>query len=142
MANTTVTKVSELLLTNVTAGAKAGEQKVSETSGFSEVMKGAKDTTAKVEPVKSEDGAKSQRTIVETPKSKEIKAEEPVKKDPAANRIFPITFFFICPPMRFAYAYSVLFFAESAFRRTLPCVFSTVPYLDTDSRFPDGIREY
>lgn len=86
MANTTVTKVSELLLTNVTAGAKAGEQKVSETSGFSEVMKGAKDTTAKVEPVKSEDGAKSQRTIVETPKSKEIKAEEPVKKDPAANR--------------------------------------------------------
>ena len=38
MANTTVTKVSELMLANVTAGAKAGEQKVSEDGGFTQVL--------------------------------------------------------------------------------------------------------
>ena len=86
MANTTVTKVSELLLTGVTPGAKAGEQKVSDAQGFSEVMNNAKDTSAKVQPdSKADDQTRSSRTTVETPKSKEIKAEEPVKKDPIAN---------------------------------------------------------
>ena len=84
MANTTVTKVSELLLTNVTAGVKAGDQKVSDTSGFSEVMNNAKDSTAKVAPVKGDDVAKT-RTVVETPKNTEIKSEETVRKDPISN---------------------------------------------------------
>ena len=84
MANTTVTNVSDLLLTNVTAGVKAGDQKVSDTSGFSEVMNNAKDATAKVTPVKGDDVAKT-RTVVETPKNTEIKAEGTVKKDPIAN---------------------------------------------------------
>ena len=82
MANTTVTKVSELLLTNVTAGVKAGDAKVSDAQGFSEVMNNAKDSTEKVQP---QDDTKTTRTVVETPKSKEIKAEEPVKRDPIAN---------------------------------------------------------
>ena len=84
MANTTVTKVSELLLTNVTAGIKAGDQKVSEGSGFTEVMNNAKDSTAKVAPVKGDDVAKT-RTVVETPKNTEIKSEETVRKDPISN---------------------------------------------------------
>ena len=82
MANTTVTKVSELLLTNVTAGVKAGDAKVSDAQGFSEVMNNAKDGAEKVQP---QDDSKTTRTVVETPKSKEIKAEEPVKRDPIAN---------------------------------------------------------
>ncbi len=82
MANTTVTNVSELLLTNVTAGVKAGDQKVSDAQGFSEVMNNAKDSSAKVQP---QDDSKTTRTVVETPKSKEIKAEENVKRDPVAN---------------------------------------------------------
>ncbi len=85
MANTIVTKVGEMLLANVTAGVKTGEQKVSEASGFSEVMNNAKDTTAKVDMTKSDDNTKATRTVVETPKSKEIVAEEPVKKDPLTN---------------------------------------------------------
>ena len=48
MANTTVTKVSEMMLTNVTAGVKAGEQKVSEDGGFTKVLNDAKDSTANV----------------------------------------------------------------------------------------------
>ena len=82
MANTTVTNVSELLLTNVTAGIKAGDQKVSDTQGFTEVMNNAKDTTAKVQP---KGDAKSPMTSVETPKSKEIKAEETVNRDVVGN---------------------------------------------------------
>ena len=82
MANTTVTKVSELLLTNVTAGVKAGDAKVSDAQGFSEVMDNVKDTSTKALP---QDDTKTTRTVVETPKSKEIKAEEPVKRDPIAN---------------------------------------------------------
>ena len=82
MANTTVTNVSELLLTNVTAGVKAGDAKVSDAQGFSEVMNNAKDGVEKVQP---QDDTKTTRTVVETPKSKEIKAEEPVKRDPIAN---------------------------------------------------------
>ena len=82
MANTTVTKVSELLLTNVTAGVKAGDTKVSDAQGFTEVMNNAKDTTAKVQP---KDDARSPRTAVETPKSKEIKAGETVNKDVISN---------------------------------------------------------
>ncbi len=82
MANTTVTKVSELLLTNVTTGAKAGDQKVSDGQGFSEVMNNAKDSTAKVQP---QDDARSTRTVVETPKAKEIKAGDTVTKDPVGN---------------------------------------------------------
>ena len=85
MANTIVTKVGEMLLANVTAGVKTGEQKVSEAAGFSEVMNNAKDTTAKVDMTKSDDNTKATRTVVETPKSKEIVAEEPVKKDPLTN---------------------------------------------------------
>ncbi len=82
MANTTVTKVSELLLTNVTAGVKAGETKDPEVQGFSEVMKDAKDTTAKVQP---KDDARSPRTAVETPRNKEIKTGDTVKKDVISN---------------------------------------------------------
>lgn len=82
MANTTVTKVSELLLTNVTPGVKAGDAKVSDAQGFSEVMNNVKDSPTKVQP---QDDTKTTRTVVETPKSKEIKAEEPVKRDPIAN---------------------------------------------------------
>ena len=84
MANTTVTKVGQMLLANVTAGIEAGKQKVSDSSGFSEVMNNAKDTTAKISPA-ADDGAKASRTVVETPKSKEIKAGEQVRKDPTAN---------------------------------------------------------
>ena len=86
MANTTVTKVSEMMLTNVTAGVKAGEQKVSDAEGFGAAMKDAKDTTAKVQENQPEKGAKSSRTVVESPKSKEIKTEDVVKKDPIANK--------------------------------------------------------
>ncbi len=82
MANTTVTGVSELLLTNVTAGVKAGDAKDPNAQGFSDVMNIAKDSSTKVLP---QDDSKTTRTVVETPKSKEIKAEEPVKKDPVAN---------------------------------------------------------
>ena len=82
MANTTVTKVSELLLTNVTAGAKAGDTKTSDAQGFTEVMNNAKDSSAKVQP---QDDTRSSRTVVETPKSKEIKTEDTVTKDPIAN---------------------------------------------------------
>ena len=88
MANTIVTKVGEMLLANVTAGGKAAEQKVSDSSGFTEVMDKAKDSTAKVEPLRSDvksDDSKATRTVVETPKSKEIVAEEPVRKDPLTN---------------------------------------------------------
>ena len=84
MANTIVTKVGEMLLANVTAGVETGKQKVSDSSGFTEVMDKAKDTTAKVEPIRTDDN-KATRTVVETPKSKEIVAEEPVKKDPLTN---------------------------------------------------------
>ena len=84
MANTTVTKVSELLLTNVTAGAKAGEQKVSEDGGFTQVLNNAKDSTANVTNDKPED-PRTSRTVVETPKKSEIKADEPVRKDPVNN---------------------------------------------------------
>jgi flagellar hook-length control protein FliK len=86
MANTTVTKVSEMMLTNVTAGVKAGEQKVSDAEGFGAAMKDAKDTTAKAQEIQPENGAKSSRTVVESPKSKEIKTEDTVKKDPIANK--------------------------------------------------------
>lgn len=86
MANTTVTKVSEMMLANVTAGVKAGEQKVSDAEGFGAAMKDAKDTTAKVQENQPENGAKSSRTVVESPKSKEIKTGETVKKDPVANK--------------------------------------------------------
>ncbi len=82
MANTTVTNVSELLLTNVTAGVKAGDTKVSDAQGFSEVMNIAKDSSNKVQP---QDDSKTTRTVVETPKSKEIKAEDKVMRDPIAN---------------------------------------------------------
>ena len=85
MANTTVTSVSDLLLTNVTAGVKAGDQKVSDTSGFSEVMNIAKDSTSKVGAVKGDDVAKT-RTVVETPKSKEIRTEDKAVRDPMANK--------------------------------------------------------
>ena len=84
MANTIVTKVGEMLLANVTAGVDAGKQKVSDSSGFTEVMDKAKDTTAKAEHLRSDDN-KATRTVVETPKSKEIVAEEPVRKDPLTN---------------------------------------------------------
>ncbi len=84
MANTTVTPVSEMLLTNVTAGMEAGK-KVSEATGFSEVMDNAKDQTAKVEPINTDDGAKASRTVVENHTAKEIKAEETVKKDPLSS---------------------------------------------------------
>ncbi|MCR5302072.1 MAG: flagellar hook-length control protein FliK [Lachnospiraceae bacterium] len=87
MANTTVTKVSDLLLTNVTAGTKAGDQKVSDAQGFTEVMNNAKDGVAKTtETNKPDDPARSSRTVVETPKSKEIRAEEPVRRDPVGNK--------------------------------------------------------
>ena len=86
MANTTVTKVRDMMLTNVTAGIKAGEQKVSDTQGFGAAMKDARDTTAKPHEIQHENGAKSSRTVVESPKSKEIKTGEPVKKDPVTNR--------------------------------------------------------
>ena len=82
MANTTVTKVSELLLTNVTAGIKPGDAKVSDAQGFTEVMNNAKEGATKVTP---KDDARSPRTAVETPKSKEIKAEEPVHRDVISN---------------------------------------------------------
>lgn len=82
MANTTVTNVSELLLTNVTAGVKAGDTKTSDAQGFSEVMNIAKDSSTKVQP---QDDSKTTRTVVETPKSKEIKAEDKVTRDPIAN---------------------------------------------------------
>lgn len=82
MANTTVTKVSELLLTNVTAGIKPGDAKVSDAQGFTEVMNNAKEGATKVTP---KDDARSPRTAVETPKSKEIKAEEPVNRDVISN---------------------------------------------------------
>ena len=88
MANTTVTKVSELLLTNVTAGMEAGKQKVSEATGFSQVMDNAKDQTAAVKSTRNstnDDMSKSSRTVVETPRNKEIVAEEPAKRDPVAN---------------------------------------------------------
>ena len=85
MANTTVTSVSDLMLTNVTAGVKAGDQKVSDTSGFSEVMNIAKDSTSKVGAVKGDDVAKT-RTVVETPKSKEIRTEDKAVRDPMANK--------------------------------------------------------
>ena len=87
MANTTVTKVSDLLLTNVTAGAKAGDQKVSDAQGFTEVMNNAKDGVAKTQSInKTGDATKTSRTVVETPKSKEIRAEEPVRRDPVGNK--------------------------------------------------------
>ena len=82
MANTTVTKVSELMLTNVTAGIKPGDAKVSDAQGFTEVMNNAKEGATKVTP---KDDARSPRTAVETPKSKEIKAEEPVNRDVISN---------------------------------------------------------
>ena len=85
MANTTVTNVSEMLLTNVTAGAKAGEQKISEDGGFTKVMNNAKDATTDNKPKKAEEVGKASRTVVETPKKSEIKAEETVKRDPVAN---------------------------------------------------------
>jgi flagellar hook-length control protein FliK len=85
MANTTVTNVSDLLLTNVTSGMEAGKQKVSEATGFSEIMDNAKDQTAKVQPIGTEDGAKASRTVVDNRGAKEIKAEEPVRKDPLSN---------------------------------------------------------
>ena len=85
MANTTVTKVSEMMLANVTAGVKAGEQKVSDTQGFGAAMKDAKDTTVKPQEIQPENGAKASRTVVESPRSKEIKTEDVVKKDPVAN---------------------------------------------------------
>ena len=90
MANTTVTNVSEMLLTNVTAGMEAGKQKVSEDTGFAKVMDNAKDQTAKVQSIKDDGNDKgkdvtSSRTVVETPKAKEIVAEEPTKLDPVAN---------------------------------------------------------
>ena len=95
MANTTVTKASELLLANVTAGVDAGRQKISSAPGFSEAMNNAKDEVAKAQPEKSDnttgskerdnDTVKTNRTVVDKPSSKEIKSEEPVRKDPIAN---------------------------------------------------------
>ncbi len=85
MANTTVTKVSELLLTNVTAGAKAGDQKISDAADFTKVMNDAKDGVAVTSKPGVEDGAKASRTVVESGKGKEIKAEEPVRRDPVGN---------------------------------------------------------
>ncbi len=95
MANTTVTKASELLLANVTAGVDAGRQKISGAPGFSEAMNNAKDEVAKVKPEKNNntagnkdrdnDAVKANRTVVDKPGSKEIKTEEPVRKDPIAN---------------------------------------------------------
>ena len=86
MANTTVTKVSELMLANVTAGAKAGEQKVSEDGGFTKVLNNAKDSTANVTNDKADDAGRSARTVVDTPKKSEIKAEETVRRDPVGNK--------------------------------------------------------
>ena len=86
MANTTVTKVSELMLANVTAGAKAGEPKVSEDGGFTQVLNNAKDSTANVENDKTDDAGRTARTVVDTPKKAEIKAEETVKRDPVGNK--------------------------------------------------------
>jgi len=85
MANTTVTKVSELMLANVTAGAKAGEQKISEDGGFTKVMNNAKDGAATASANKPEDTAKTSRTVVENPKSKEIRSGEPVRRDIVGN---------------------------------------------------------
>ncbi|MBR6159513.1 MAG: hypothetical protein IKQ40_04355, partial [Lachnospiraceae bacterium] len=95
MANTTVTKASELLLANVTAGVDAGRQKISGAPGFSEAMNNAKDEVAKVKPEnnnntagnkdRDNDVVKANRTVVDKPGSKEIKTEEPVRKDPITN---------------------------------------------------------
>ena len=86
MANTTVTKVSEMMLTNVTAGVKAGE-KGSDATGFSQVMDNAKDTAGKVQNMtRAADDTKSSRTVVEKSAGKEIKSEEPVRKDPVNNK--------------------------------------------------------
>ena len=85
MANTTVTKVSEMMLTNVTAGIKAGEQKVSDAQNFGVVMQDAKDTTAKAQSTQTDDAAKTSRTVVNSSRSKEIGSGEKVRKDPAAN---------------------------------------------------------
>lgn len=95
MANATVTKVSELLLTNVTAGVDAGKGKVSDVPGFSEAMISAKDEVAKTQSQKGDNPAagkdtgsdvtKTTRTVVGKQNSKEIKSEEPVRKDPIAN---------------------------------------------------------
>ncbi|MCR5590925.1 MAG: flagellar hook-length control protein FliK [Lachnospiraceae bacterium] len=86
MANTTVTKVSELLLTNVTAGIKSGDQKISDAKGFTDVMNSAKDSTANAANDKPMDASKASRTVVESPMSKEIASGEKVKKDPVGNK--------------------------------------------------------
>lgn len=85
MANTTVTKVSEMMLTNVTAGVKAGEQKISDAGGFGQVMNNAKGTSAKTND-NPKDSVKASRTVVDKPSSKEIKSGDTVKKDPVANK--------------------------------------------------------
>ena len=84
MANTTVTNVSDLLFTNVTAGMEAGK-KISEDTGFSEVMDNAREEIAKIRPVDPAENAKASRTVVENRTGKEITAEEPVRKDPLSN---------------------------------------------------------
>ena len=85
MTNTTVTNVSDMLLANVTAGAESGKQKISEDGGFTQVMNTARQDVSKTQPEGKEDAVKTSRTVVETPKSKEIASGEPVKKDPIAN---------------------------------------------------------
>ena len=94
MANTTVTNVSELLLANVTAGVDAGRGKISDAPGFSEAMNNAKQDVAngrdnrfenKAQTETDRDSTKATRTVVESPRNKEIKSEEPVIKDPIAN---------------------------------------------------------
>ena len=74
------------MLANVTAGAKAGEQKVSEDGGFTKVLNNAKDSTANVTKDKADDAGRSARTVVDTPKKSEIKAEETVRRDPVGNK--------------------------------------------------------
>ena len=96
MANTTVTKASELLLANVTAGVDAGRQKISGAPGFSEAMSNAKDEITKAQPEKSNntagnkdrdnDTVKANHTVVDKPGSKEIKTEEPVRKIPSPTK--------------------------------------------------------
>ncbi len=87
MANTTVTKVSDMMLTNVTPGVKSGDQKASDAKGFTDVMNIAKDSTARTDGKTADqpDQAKASRTVVETPKSKEIASGEKVRKDPVNN---------------------------------------------------------
>nr|MCR4775056.1 flagellar hook-length control protein FliK [Saccharofermentans sp.] len=79
---------------NVTAGVDAGRGKISDAPGFSEAMNNAKQDVAngrdnrfenKAQTETDRDSTKATRTVVESPRNKEIKSEEPVIKDPIAN---------------------------------------------------------